>query len=259
MPARFIDSHAHLDGEQLNPHLDEILARAKEVGLTEIICVGASAGFESNERTLKVAQAHEHLYATVGIHPHDAKLTDDEVVERLREMADDEKVVAIGETGLDYYYDLSPREAQRESFRRFLRLAKEKSLPVVVHTRDAEEDTVEIMQEEGAAQIGGVIHCFTGTEALSVPALKMGFYISFSGVLTFRNADRLRAIARDLPRDRVLVETDCPFLTPAPHRGKTNEPAMIVHTAQKLAELWEEDLETVKARTGENAARLFKL
>ena len=182
---------------------------------------------------------------------------DDEVLEKLRDLSAAEEVVAIGETGLDYHYDLSPREAQRDAFRRFLRMSHETKKPCVVHTREAEDDTIAILREEDAAGCGGVIHCFTGTQTLADAAVDLGWYVSFSGVLTFNNASRLRAVAKALPRDRVLVETDCPYLTPVPHRGKRNEPAFVVHTAEKLAELWEVSLEDVKQTTGENARRLF--
>lgn len=255
---RFVDSHAHLDEPQC-ADLSAVLSRAEAAGITDIVCIGASDGFESNPRTLAVVEQHDHLFATVGIHPHDAKVANDDVVARIRDLAAHEKVVAIGEIGLDYHYDRSPREEQREAFARFLALSGELSLPVVIHTREAEEDTIAIMREAGAEAIGGVIHCFTGTERLAEAALDMGFFISFSGVLTFRSADRLRAIARTLPRDRVLVETDCPYLAPVPMRGKQNEPSFIVHTAERLAELWGVSMEEVKRATGENAARLFRL
>ena len=259
MSPRFVDSHAHLDGDVLHPQLPQVLDRAREAGLTDIICIGASDGFDSNPKTLEVAERHDGIHATVGIHPHDAREVDDEVIEKIRLLADHPKVVAIGEMGLDYYYDSSPREAQQDAFRRFLAIAREVNKPIVVHTRDAEDDTLAILKDEGADEMGGVIHCFTGTEKLATGALDLGFYISFSGVLTFRNAESLRSIAADLPRDKVLVETDCPYLAPVPKRGKTNEPSYVIHTAGKLAELWNQDLEEVKTTTGENAVRLFGL
>ena len=251
---RFVDSHAHLDGEHF-ADVEPFLQRARAAGITDIVCIGASSGFESNPRTLDLVSRHEGLTATVGIHPHDAKVATDEVVEKIRDLSNHTKVVGIGEIGLDYHYDLSPRDQQRAVFARFLGLGLNK--PVVIHTREAEEDTVAILRDSNVRR--GVIHCFTGTEYLAQNALDLGFYISFSGVLTFRNADRLRSIARGLPRDRVLVETDCPFLAPVPMRGKENEPAFIVHTAGCLAKEWEVDLSEVKRTTGANAVRLFGL
>jgi TatD DNase family protein len=263
MTPRFFDSHAHLDGKEFGGDLEGAISRAEDAGITDIVCIGASEGFESNARALAVADARAGVagpafWATVGVHPHDAKIVDAECLAKVRTLAAHPRVVAIGETGLDYYYDHSPREKQQEVFREFLRMAKTLGLPAVIHTRDAEDDTIAILREEDAASIGGVIHCFTGTEKLARAALDVGFYISFSGVVTFRNADPLRAIARELPRDRVLVETDCPYLAPVPYRGKRNEPAYIMETTKTLATLWGVPIEEVKRMTGENAARLFR-
>jgi TatD DNase family protein len=255
---RFVDSHAHLDGDAFRD-IDPFLDRARLAGITDIVCVGASAGYESNERTVALVSGRDGLFATAGIHPHDARVSSPEVVEKIRELARRPKVVAIGEIGLDYHYDLSPRAVQREVFARFLDVAREIGLPVVVHTREAEDDTIAILEDRGAGAIGGVIHCFTGTEKLAGAALRLGFSISFAGVLTFRSADALRDIARSLPRDRVLVETDCPYLAPVPMRGRTNEPSFIMHTAAELARLWDVGVDEVKRMTGENAARLFRL
>lgn len=256
---RFIDSHAHLDGDTFAGDLEGALDRAREAGLTDIICVGASDGFDSNPKAIAVAETKSWLWATVGIHPHDARIGDEACLERVRALAAHEKVVAIGETGLDYHYDHSPREVQKDVFRRSLRLARDLGLPVVIHTREAEEDTIAILREEKAEDLGGVIHCFTGTALLARAALDLGFCISFSGVLTFRNGEPLRQLAKELPRDRVLVETDCPYLTPVPHRGRRNEPAFVVNTARVLSDLWGMDLEQVKRTTGANTARLFGL
>jgi TatD DNase family protein len=255
---RFVDSHAHLDGDHF-AELEPFLERARAAGLTDIVCIGASDGVDSNPRTVELVQKHEGLFATVGIHPHDARLTTDEVVAGIRELVRRPKVVAVGEIGLDYHYDYSPRDQQRAAFRRFLDLAREEKKPVVIHTREAEDDTLAILRDAGAESIGGVLHCFTGTEKLAQGALELGFYISFSGVLTFKTAEPLRAIARDLPRDRVMIETDCPFLAPIPKRGKPNEPSYIVHTASCLASLWQVEDSEVRRTTSENAIRLFKL
>lgn len=255
----FFDSHAHLDSADFEGEIDVVLARAREAGITHIVTIGASDGFESNERALAVAERTTDVYATVGIHPHDARIVDDECLERVRSLTRHSRVVAIGETGLDYHYDHSPREKQRDVFRAFLRMARDARLPAVIHTRSAEEDTIAILEDEARGKVEGVIHCFTGTEKLASAAIDLGFYISFSGVLTFKNADALRAIARSLPRDRVLVETDCPFLAPVPFRGKRNEPAHVIRMADTLAGLWGESLDSVKRLTGANAARLFRI
>lgn len=260
MTDRFFDSHAHLDGPDFTEDLPATLDRARAAGITDIVCVGASAGFESNPKAVAIAEAAAgapRLWATVGIHPHDARLADATCLEQVRALAASEKVVAIGETGLDYHYDHSPRDQQRAAFRAFIGIARSLTLPLVVHTREAEEDTLAILREEKADGVGGVIHCFTGTERLARGALDLGFLISFSGVLTFKNAEALRTIARDLPRDRVLVETDCPYLAPIPYRGKRNEPAYVVKTVETLARLWDTSIEEVKRTTGANAARFF--
>jgi TatD DNase family protein len=263
MSERFIDSHAHLDAESFQGELNALLERAQGAGITDIVSIGASEGFASNPKTLAILDANRtavpRLFGTVGIHPHDARIADRECLERVRVLAAHPRVVGIGETGLDYHYDHSPRDQQKEAFRAFLRMARSLNLPAVVHTREAEEDTINILREENAKEIGGVIHCFTGTEKLASAAIDLGFYVSFSGVLTFKNADPIREVARALPRDRVLVETDCPFLAPIPFRGKRNEPSFVVHTAQVLARLWGAGIEEVKRVTGDNAARLFRL
>jgi TatD DNase family protein len=256
---RFFDSHAHLEANEFGEDLEATIQRARDSGITDIVCIGASDGFASNPKALRIAETYPRIFATVGIHPHDAKIADAACLEEVRKLAAHEKVVAIGETGLDYHYDHSPRAEQRDAFRAFVRMAKGLHLPLVIHTREAEDDTIAILREEGAPETGGVIHCFTGTDKLADAALDLGFFISFSGVLTFKNAEPLRAIAKRLPRDRVMVETDCPFLAPIPYRGKRNEPSFMIETAKLLASLWGSSLEEVKAATGENAARLFRI
>jgi TatD DNase family protein len=258
---RFIDSHAHLD--HFASEIDSVLERARSAGITDIVSIGASEGFDSNPKTLDLVLAHAEgtprLYATVGIHPHDARLADRECLDRVSALAENARVVAVGETGLDYHYDHSPRDQQKEAFRAQLSMARTLKKPAVIHTREAEDDTIAILREERAHEIGGVIHCFTGTAKLASAAVDFGFYVSFSGVLTFRNADPIREVARSLPHDRVLVETDCPFLAPIPFRGKRNEPSYVVHTAKMLADLWGMPELDVRKRTGENAASLFAL
>jgi len=256
---RFFDSHAHLDGAAFDDDRGAVLDRAFEAGITDLVLIGASDGFESNPKALEIARTRDRLYATVGIHPHDATVVNDGILMQIDELASDPKVVAIGEMGLDYYYDNSPKETQQAAFRSFIQLAKTRKKPIVIHTRDAEADTLRILKEEGAADVGGIIHCFSGTAELARGALELGFVISFSGILTFKKSDEIREVASWVPRDMTLVETDCPYLAPVPYRGKRNEPAHVVHTAQRLAEIWKVDLEEVMAQTGENAARLFRV
>ncbi len=255
----FIDSHAHLDGPDFDTDREQVIERARTAGLTHLICIGASDGFESNERTLALVDGQNGFYATVGIHPHDAQIVDEPMLNTLETMARHPQVVAIGETGLDYYYDQSPREAQRKAFASFMTLAQKVGKPIIVHTRDAEEDTIQLLKDSQADQTGGVLHCFTGTQALADAAIALGFYISFSGIVTFKSAEALREVARNLPRERVLVETDCPYLAPVPKRGKRNEPSFIVHTVNQLANLWQLDPSEVRAITGNNAMRFFHI
>ncbi len=259
MSALFIDSHAHLDGPEFAGDLDAVLARAADAGVSHMICIGASDGVAANQRTLDLADRHPHIFATVGVHPHDADIVDDAVMGELRRLADHPKVVAIGETGLDFFYDSSDRGRQLDAFHRFLALAREVDKPVIVHTRDADPETIEVLRGEAARGLVGVVHCFTGGAELARAAVDVGWYVSFSGILTFRNAAPLREIARGLPHDRVLVETDCPYLAPIPHRGKRNEPAFVVHTAACLAGLWDRPEAEVRAETARNAAALFRL
>lgn len=258
MPA-FVDSHAHLDGSAFESDREETVNRAYDSGLTHIVCIGASDGFESNQRTLDFVDGRPGFYATVGIHPHDANIYDANIKASLLEMATHPQVVAIGETGLDYYYDQSPREAQKQAFEDFVSIAHQTRKPLIIHTRDAEADTLDILRQGNAEQVGGVLHCFTGSLELAEAAVDMGFYVSFSGILTFKSAGALRDIAKSLPRERILVETDCPYLAPVPMRGKRNEPAFIEHTACQLAELWELPVSETKRITGNNALRFFGL
>ncbi len=252
-----IDSHAHLDsfGEELPAVLD----RARLAGVRQIITIGASDGLGPNHAAVEIARAHPHVFASVGVHPHDARIVDEAALATIEGLAADPKVVAIGETGLDYHYKHSTIEEQQRAFRAFVALALRVKKPLVVHTRDADADIADLLRDTGAQAVGGVIHCFTGTPALAAAAIELGFYVSFSGILTFKAAEELRAIAKELPRDRVLVETDCPFLAPVPHRGKRNEPAFVALTAERLAELWGVSVTEVQAKTSENTARLFGL
>ena len=255
----FVDSHAHIDGEEFDADRDEVVARAREAGVRAILNVGTGDPHAGNfERAVAAAEKYEGVHAAVGVHPHDAKLYDGAAERLLLEFVGSGRVVALGEIGLDYHYDNSPREAQREVFARQLRLARERGLPVIIHSRDADDDTLEILRSEyeGAGR-GGVMHCFGGGPALAEGALALGFYISFAGNVTFKKADALREVARAVPLDRLLVETDCPYLAPVPHRGRRNEPAYVAETARFLAGLRGVGHEEVGRATSENFSRLF--
>jgi|SRR5688572_15956608 len=268
----FVDSHCHIDGPEYDVDRDEVIARAREAGVTTMLNVGTgdphSGAFE---RAVALAEQHPEVYCAIGVHPHDAKLFNDAAQQRLIDLAKHSRVVAWGEIGLDYHYDHSPREVQREVFRRQLVIAREMDLPVVIHSRAADEETIEILREQSGTGVSpvnhaqdaratpraGVLHCFGGSLEMAEQAIELGFFISFAGNLTFKKADDLRAIARNLPLERLLVETDCPYLTPVPFRGKRNEPARVVETANLLAELKGVTPEEVGRVTSDNFARLF--
>jgi TatD DNase family protein len=246
-----IDSHCHLADETYRKDLTEVVGRARVAGVNKALCILAAG----DEGEIAQGRVLRDLWPStrfaVGIHPHQAGqfFEDlDKAVSDVERVAAGMSVVAIGEIGLDYHYDFSPREAQQAVFRRQLRLARDFRLPVVIHTREADEDTVRILKEERAESIGGVFHCFTGGAALARQALDLGFLVSFAGILTFPRAGELRVVAADVPSDRVLVETDAPFLAPVPHRGKRNEPAWVRHVLLTLAGLYGEDPDVLEAR-----------
>jgi TatD DNase family protein len=258
----FTDSHCHIDGPEFDADRDEVIARAHEAGVTTMLnVVSGDPNSGAFERTVALAEQHESIFAAIGVHPHDAKLFDDVTAARLSSLASQSKrVIAWGEIGLDYHYDHSPRDVQREVFRQQLRLARALKLPVVIHSREADDETIEILRNELTGyERAGVLHCFGGSLALAHGALELGFYVSFAGNLTFKKAENLRDIARQLPLNRLLVETDCPYLTPVPFRGKRNEPARVVETARQLAELHGKEWEETGRITSENFARLFRL
>ncbi|HLL74432.1 MAG TPA: TatD family hydrolase [Pyrinomonadaceae bacterium] len=256
----FVDSHAHIDGEEFDADRDEVVARARAAGVAAILNVGTGDPHSGSlERAVRAAEQYENVFAAAGVHPHDARLFDEAAEGRLRKLlAASPRVVAWGEIGLDYHYDHSPRDLQREVFRRQLRLAREAGLPVIIHSREADEDTVEILAEEweGAGR-GGVMHCFGGGRRMAERAMELGYYISFAGNVTFKKAEPLREVARVVPPDRLLVETDCPYLAPVPHRGRRNEPAHVADTARFLAELRGATPEELGRATSENFSRLF--
>jgi TatD DNase family protein len=254
---RVVDSHCHIDMPQFDADRDAVVARAREAGLVEMLVVGGVDEEDGHRRALRVAESYR-LPAAAGLHPHEARLGSEAVYDELRGLAREGRIVAVGEIGLDFHYDHSPRAAQREAFRRQIRLAREVGLPVVVHTRDADTETVDILEGEGAAEAGGVIHCFTGGLELARRGLGLGFLISFSGVVAFPRAEVIQQVAREVPDDRLLIETDAPYLAPPPHRGKRNEPAFVVEVARKVAELRGSTPEALGGLARGNYSRLFK-
>jgi TatD DNase family protein len=252
-----VDSHTHIDMPQFDADRDEVVARARASGLVEMLVVGGVDESAGHRRALEVAGRYG-LPATAGVHPHEARIAGEAVYDELRGLAREGRIVAIGEIGLDFHYDHSPRDAQREAFRRQIRLAREVGLPIVVHTREADGETADILDEEGAGEAGGVVHCFTGGRELARRALGLGFLISFSGIVAFPRAEVIQQVARELPDDRLLVETDAPFLAPPPHRGKRNEPAFVVDVARKVAALRGTTPEAVGDLVRGNYARLFR-
>ncbi len=254
-----IDSHAHVDGPEFDGDRDEVLARARAAGVERIVVIGAVGDPSSAERSVALAERDDRVWATVATHPHDVeKMTADwwAVHERL---APHPRVVAIGETGLDYYYDHSPRQAQQEAFARFIDLARRVGKPVVCHIRDAHEDARAILAEHRAGELGVVIHCFTGTPDDAAAYAEAGYYVSFSGIVTYKTAQPLRDSVPRVPRDRLLIETDCPYLAPIPKRGKRNEPAFLTHTAEVVAAAAGMSFEELAAQTTANTARIFRL
>jgi TatD DNase family protein len=254
-----LDAHCHLADPRLYPDLDGALARAAAAAVEMIVAVGAIDTIETDRLTVDIAERHSYVFAAVGVHPHNAADCDETRIAALAELARSSKVVAIGETGLDFHYMHSTVEAQERALRSHLELARALDLPVMIHCRDAERRVCEIVGETGLPPAGGMIHCFTGDAGAAQAFVDLGFYISFSGILTFRKADALRAAAMIVPEDRLLIETDAPYLAPEPYRGKRNEPAYVRRTFEALAALRGADASALAARIRDNAARLFRL
>lgn len=251
-----VDSHCHLDFPDFDDELDAVMSRAAEAGIGTALTI--STHVTRFDRVRAIAERYENVFCTVGIHPHEAATEPEVTPEHLIRLADHPKVVGIGETGLDYFYEHSPRAAQEKSFRVHIRAARETGLPLVVHTRDADMDMARILTEEQiAGRFSGVLHCFSSSRTLAETALSLGLYISLSGIVTFKKATDLRETAKALPLDRVLVETDSPYLAPVPKRGKRNEPAFVAHTAAELALLRGIDADTLSAATTDNFFKLF--
>ncbi|MCM3064678.1 TatD family hydrolase [Bacillus altitudinis] len=251
------DTHAHLNAEQYNEDLEQVIERAKSEKVEKIVVVGFDR--PTITRAMELIEAYDFMYAAIGWHPVDAIDMTDEDLAWIKELSQHEKVVAIGEMGLDYYWDKSPKDVQKEVFRRQIALAKEVNLPIIIHNRDATEDVVTILKEERAAEVGGIMHCFTGSLEIAKACMEMNFYISFGGPVTFKNAKKPKEVVKDIPSDRLLIETDCPYLTPAPFRGKRNEPSYVKYIAEQIAELREISFEELAALTTENAKKVFRI
>lgn len=251
----FIDSHAHLEMKEFDADRREVIERAGLAGVECIVTVGTNLSL--SRKALSLARQYQNIYATVGVHPHDVSRAGDKIFDDLKALAQDPKVVAYGEIGLDYFRNISPREKQVEMFGRQLELAAELHLPVVIHDRDAHEQTLRMVKSSGIRK--GVFHCFSGDWLMAKQCIDLGFYISVPGVVTFDKSQKLHDVVRQVPLERLLLETDCPYLTPVPHRGKRNEPAFVVHTAQKVAELRGLNLEDVARAATQNTRRLFGL
>jgi TatD DNase family protein len=260
----FVDSHCHIDGEQFDEDRQAVIDRAREAGVKAMLVVGTgdASEFDNFARVVKLAEANEGIYCSIGIHPHDAKTLGSTGEERLIELArSSSKVIGWGEIGLDYYYDHSPREVQRDIFVRQIRIARQLNLPIIIHSRDADDETVKILTDECNYPEfrGGIMHCFGGTPAMAGALMEIGFLISFAGNVTFPKAEKLREAARVVPLDRLLIETDCPYLTPVPFRGRRNEPMYVVDTARFLAEFYGVELELLAEKTTANFYRFFQL
>lgn len=289
----FVDSHCHIDGAEFDRDRDEVISRAEENGVKMMLVVGTGEPQSGNfQRAVALAEKHENIFASVGIHPHDAKTFDAEAEKLLVNLAkSSKKVVALGEIGLDFYYEHSPKEIQREVFRRQINLAKELDLPIIIHSREADAETVEILREECGGEMekgkwkmgnnaentsretsvnnsekpfkrpfrGGIMHCFGGTAEMARSLMEIGFLISFAGNVTFKKAENLRGAARVVPLDKLLIETDCPYLAPVPFRGKRNEPMFVTETAKFLADFYRIELEELANQTTRNFLDFFKL
>ncbi|MCU1808717.1 TatD family hydrolase [Cytobacillus firmus] len=251
----FFDTHAHLNAEQYNEDLQEVIDRALSEGISNIVVVGFDR--PTIEKAMELTEQYEFIYACVGWHPVDAIDMTEEDLLWIEKLSSHPKVVALGEMGLDYYWDKSPKDIQKEVFRKQIRLAKKVKLPIVIHNRDATSDIVEILKEEGAGEVGGIMHCFSGSPEIAQECVDMNFYISLGGPVTFKNAKKPKEVADVIPLEKLLIETDCPYLTPHPHRGKRNEPSYVKLVAEQIAEIKGLSTEEVAQATTENAKKLF--
>jgi TatD DNase family protein len=259
----FVDSHCHIDGEAFDADRDEVVRRAQDAGVAAMLTVGTGNPHEGGiARAVETAEKYENVFASVGVHPHDAKLYDDKAENHLIDLVKSSaKVIAWGEIGLDFYYEHSPRDVQIEVFRRQIRTAKELNLPIIIHSRDADDETVEVLRAECSYSgfRGGIMHCFGGTAQMAKDLMEIGFLISFAGNVTFKKAENLREAARVVPLEKLLIETDCPFLAPVPFRGKRNEPAFVVNTANYLADFYDIEVEKLANQTTRNFMKFFNV
>lgn len=255
----FIDSHAHVTDKQFDADRADVIARAWDAGLEAIILIGSGEGITSNDRALALAESDSRFFVAVGVHPHDAHTKDNNWLPRIKTLAQHPKVVAIGEIGLDFFYKEFPRDQQMTVFRQQIELAHELHLPILIHDRDAHDDVWRIIQEVGVPPRGGIFHCFSGDVAMAEKGIAAGFLVSIAGIVTFKNARQLQEVVATLPLEHLVIETDCPYLAPVPHRGKRNEPAYVVHVAKKIAEIKGVDVETVARVTTKNARQFFQL
>jgi TatD DNase family protein len=251
------DTHVHLNDEQYNEDVNEVIERAQQEGVSHMVVVGFDR--KTIEKAMSLIEEYEFLYAAIGWHPVDAIDMEEEDLNWIEELSSHPKVVALGEMGLDYHWDKSPHEIQKEVFRKQIRLAKRVKLPIVIHNREATQDIVDILREEDAQEVGGIMHCFSGSAEIAKECVDMNFYISLGGPVTFKNAKKPKDVAKEIPLDRLLIETDCPYLAPHPHRGKRNEPAYVKLVAEQIAEIKEISIEEVARKTTDNAKRLFRI
>ncbi|WP_153127230.1 TatD family hydrolase [Peribacillus tepidiphilus] len=249
------DTHAHLNAEQFEEDLKEVIERAKDAGVSNIVVVGFDR--PTIKKAMELVEEYDFIYASVGWHPVDAIDMTDEDLAWIEELAAHPKVVALGEMGLDYYWDKSPKDIQKEVFRKQIHLAKKVKLPIIIHNRDATQDILDILKEEGASEVGGIMHCFSGSPETAKRCVDMNFYISLGGPVTFKNAKKPKEVAAEIPLEKLLIETDCPYLAPHPYRGKRNEPSYVKLVAEQIAEIKNVTYEEVAEITTRNAKKLF--
>ncbi len=252
-----IDTHAHLDSKKFKNDQAAVIKRAQEAGIKYIFNIGACE--ESSKESVELAKKYSQIYAAVGVHPHNAIDVTGDTLRSLRKLAQEEKVRAIGEIGLDYHYDFSPRDVQQRVFRAQLRMAHDLKMPVIIHSREADEDTMRILKEEEVDKLGGIMHCFAGDLAMAEECLRLNLKLAFGGVITFKNAKMTQDVVKTIPLKHLLIETDSPYLTPVPHRGKRNEPAYVVQVAKKIAKIKGIEFEEVVRVTTQTAMELFKI
>jgi TatD DNase family protein len=255
-----LDSHAHLDDSQFDPDRDAVIERARSAGLEYLLAISGGSGPDDLASAVPIAERHDWIYSTVGIHPHEAKKAEERHFEQLGAAARNSKVIGVGEIGLDYYYDHSPREEQKRVLIRQLEIARQTRKPIIIHCREAWEDLTNLIEAHWkSAGLGGILHCFSGSAEIARKFIDWGFYVSFAGNVTFKKADGLRAVAREIPLDRLLTETDCPYLAPVPHRGKRNEPAFVREVTRALATLRNSSEQEMGEHAVRNFTRLFHL